>query len=177
MNHIEELAKKSSRKQIPKLFKKIDWRSGTRNFDIGGGKYDTASNWLRDEHNVTNLVQDVFNRSPEHNCKSWRIATNEGVDTITLANVLNVIPSKNDRHTVLAYAYGVFKRNKNKPTVYISCYNASGQPSVSDCQTCMKLEEYIPEIQSVFNDCYVKRVQDMIVIKFEQHGQIDLFHG
>ena len=84
MNHIEELAQKSSRKQIPQLFKKIEWKSGTNNFDIGGGKYDDASIWPKETHQVTNLVQDVFNRTPEHNIQSWLTATREGVDTITI---------------------------------------------------------------------------------------------
>lgn len=164
MTHIEELAQKSSRKQIPQLFKKIEWKAGTNNFDIGGGKYDDASIWLKDNHQVTNLVQDVFNRNPEHNCKMWNMATHLGVDTITLANVLNVIPSANNRRQVLVYANSVYKQNDRKATVYISCYNAAGQPSVSECQTCMSLKDYLPEVKAVFNESRVTMKNGMIIV-------------
>lgn len=168
MNKIETLAMKSSRKQIPALFKKIPWVKGQRNYDIGGGKYDVASEWLQNTHGVTNLVQDVFNRSPEHNGKVTADVWRNGVDTITLANVLNVCPEAHERFTILRHAHGAFKQSDRKATVYISCYNAAGQPSVSECQTCMSLDQYIPEVKATFPGCDVTMQNGMIIVRNAQ---------
>lgn len=162
MNHIETLAKKSSRKQIPKLFKQIDWKAGTTNLDIGGGAYDDATNWLLVNHDILNLVSDPYNRSEEHNYEVRKHCAYNSVDSITIANVLNVIPELMMRRSVLNDAYRVYQTH-NCP-VYISCYNASGQPSVSECQTCMPLKDYIPEIKSVFTQSIVTVKRGVITI-------------
>ena len=154
MDKIEQLAQKSSRKQIPALFKKIPWVKGQRNLDWGGGKYDDATNWLRDEHGVENMVVDKFNRSEEHNqsiIDDILVHMYNGdpyIHTATLANVLNVIPNKSDRLTVLKEL--ALNIALTSTTVYISCYEATGQPKVSECQTRMKLKDYLPEIKEIF---------------------------
>jgi hypothetical protein len=59
----EYTSEKTSRKQIPKLFRKIKL-TGV-NLDIGGGKYDLVQETYG--HEFTNLVYDPFNRSETHN--------------------------------------------------------------------------------------------------------------
>ena len=78
---------KTSRNIVAGGFKKIGFKKNSANLDFGGGKYDTASVWLKDNGNVTNYVYDPFNRSYDHNLESL----NSSPDTITCFNVLNVI--------------------------------------------------------------------------------------
>lgn len=161
MNTIQKLAMKSSRKQVPALFKKIEWKENGRNLDLGGGKYDTATEWL-EERGIQNFVIDPYNRTESHN-RTMHIATCFApLTSITLANVLNVIPEKENRLSVLSEAFRYY--SNHRCPVYISCYNASGQPSVSDCQTCMPLEDYIPEIKEVFGNVQVSIQNNFIKI-------------
>jgi hypothetical protein len=161
MNTIETLAKQSSRNHVPALFKKIDWEPSTRNLDLGGGAYETATEWLA-ERGVCNLIIDPYNRSELHNFKMRNIAFNLPLHSVTLANVLNVIPDRDKRLEVLSHARSYHRRHECP--VYISCYNASGQPSVSECQTRMSLKDYIPEIKEVFGDAEVTIQNNYITI-------------
>ena len=155
------LAKRSSRKQVPALFKKIDWEPESFNLDIGGGAYEVATEWLA-ERGVTNLVIDKFNRSLYHNHLMRLKTYNLELSSITLANVLNVIQGQMHRIKLLEEVFEYY--SEHRCPVYISCYNATGQPSASECQTCMSLTEYIPEIESVFTDSTVTIQNNFIKI-------------
>lgn len=56
----------TSLNQVPSATRKIKWEPGTVNVDIGGGRFDKATDYLRD-NGVENLVFDPFNRNAEHN--------------------------------------------------------------------------------------------------------------
>ncbi|MGL4451115.1 MAG: hypothetical protein ACRCTZ_08000, partial [Sarcina sp.] len=62
----EYSSKATSRNQIPQLFKYIKWQPNTVNGDIGGGKYNTGSEYLK-SLNVNNILYDPFNRTYEEN--------------------------------------------------------------------------------------------------------------
>jgi len=98
----------SSRNQIPASFKRVDWKLGSTNIDIGGGKYDKATDYLKGK-GVTNLVYDPFNRSEEFNYEIIRQLSMGPVDTATAANVLNVISEKAHRVNVVRQAAKAIK--------------------------------------------------------------------
>ena len=54
--------------QVPALHKKVKWVPGTRNLDYGGGRYDHATEFLR-EKGVENFVFDPYNRDAQHNAE------------------------------------------------------------------------------------------------------------
>lgn len=56
-------SEKTSRNQLPRLFKKIEKWEGV-NLDLGGGKYDQVQNYFNEKgFKCENLVYDPFNRS------------------------------------------------------------------------------------------------------------------
>ena len=96
----------TSQRQVPALIKIGDargyWRRRTINLDLGGGKYELTTEALA-YRGVYSRVTDPFNRSAAHNIDvaEW-VKRYNGVDTVTCANVLNVIDS--------AYAIGTVIR-------------------------------------------------------------------
>ncbi len=80
-------------------------RSGQVNLDYGGGLYDKTTQWLKTK-GIRNLVFDPFNRLPEQNEAVLREVIDKGeLDTVTLLNVLNVIPDFWERMVALAAAW------------------------------------------------------------------------
>src|SRR5208282_4922149 len=104
----------TSLNQVPASFKAIDWERGTKNLDYGGGKYDTASDFLKNK-GVTNEVYDPFNRTEKHNANVYNRFTKTPADTATIANVLNVIKEPAVRQNVLQE---VASKVKPRGTVY-----------------------------------------------------------
>ena len=84
----------TSIKQIPALFTNKNVVFGDTNIDIGGGRYDLATNYLA-ERGTTNLLFDPYNQSKEVN-KATLDYLMEGnkADTVTCANVLNVMDER-----------------------------------------------------------------------------------
>lgn len=147
---------KTSRKQIPAGFKKIDWIPGSINFDYGGGKYDLGSEFLA-TLDVLNLVFDPYNRSEAHNHLSMVIANNHAT-TSTSFNVLNVIKEKKWRRAAIASC-----RLDHTQTIYFGVYegNRSGVAGRShkkhdNWQNNRRLRSYLPEVRSVYPHAYMK---------------------
>lgn len=93
----------------------VEWKKGTVNADIGGGKYDTATNYMK-EQGVDSSVFDPYNRTPEHNLERFNaiqeaINKHGGVDTVTVANVLNVIPDEWNMLNVIHQAAEAVKQD------------------------------------------------------------------
>jgi len=91
------------------MFRKIDWKAGTTNADIGGGKYDLMTEYTK-ERGVENIVFDPGNRTLEHNRRAVNKIQHR-VDTATVANVLNVLPSEKDMRNVILQAAECLKPN------------------------------------------------------------------
>lgn len=149
-------------KQIGACFKKIDWQTGSTNLDIGGGKYDLATDFVLNKYSVRNLVYDPFNRSKVHNDTVLLSLLITKPDTITISNVLCVIEEQDIRRDILEFA-----ASYNVP-VYITVYegNKSGIPKISKRGTFQwnrKLKDYLGEVQEFFSD--VKIQKGMIVAK------------
>lgn len=151
--------------KLPAVFSKVKFRPDTINLDYGGGKFDNATEYLKDKYNVTNLVYDKYNRSSTHNNEVLRqIKDNGGADTVTCSNVLNVIAEPEIRQEVIKGCYDLLKPNG---TCYITVYEGSGtgEGKANDkrqsYQTNMKLDDYISEVSNVFPN--VKKSKGMLV--------------
>lgn len=140
--------------KAPAVFKLVKtWSPDTINLDYGGGRADTAQDYLN-EFGVTNLVYDPYNRSAEHNQNVIRqVKDNGGADTATCSNVLNVIKEPAVRLNVLQ---NIRKLVKPSGTVYITVYEGSGRgdegPTKAGYQLNRKTADYLEEIQQVFPD-------------------------
>jgi len=144
----------TSIKQIPAAIKKIEWKKGTKNLDIGGGRYNLATEYLK-KNGVKNIIFDPYSRSLQENIKVPREIP---YDSATILNVLNVIPSMSQRIYVLILAKKFVKQNGH---IYISVYegNHSEKERVSKKQTWQankKINSYITEIQSIFKNVQLK---------------------
>lgn len=156
----------TSIKQIPAIFKKIPWQSGTVNIDIGGGKFDLATNFVK-EKGVENIVFDPFNRDYDHNSKAFE-KIKQGGDTVTVANVLNVIAEENARDNVILQAARALKPNG---TAYFGIYEGSkdgvGKVTSKGWQNNKKAGDYISEVEKHFND--VRKAGNIIIAKKPNH--------
>jgi N12 class adenine-specific DNA methylase len=155
----------TSLNQIPAMFKRIPWKQGTKNIDIGGGKYNTATEYLRNQHDVENIVFDPYNRTKAENEKAME-AIRGKADTVTVANVLNVIKESAWRRNVILQAAKALKKDG---TAYFQIYegNKSGVGNATQKQQSyqnnMKASEYVGEIQDYFKD--VDRKGNVIIAK------------
>lgn len=148
-------------KQIPALFKKIPWEFGKFNLDIGGGKYDLGTEYLKEKFHVSSVVYDPFNRPAAENevilnqifdphCLRW--------STVTIANVLNVIEDEDDRAQILRIAHQALCSGGK---VYISIYEGdkSGVGKVTSTgsyQRNLKTREYLKEVLEYFSSAYIE---------------------
>lgn len=150
--------------KLPAIFKMIDFVPGTLNLDYGGGKFDNASEYLS-TLDVENVIYDKYNRDGKQNRYAIdRVRKNGGADTVTLSNVLNVIKEPEIRHEVLSNIKELLKPNG---TLYVTVFEGSkGQsegPTKSGYQLARKTEDYIPEIEEVFDN--VTRRGKLIIAK------------
>ena len=132
-------------------FKKGIIKLGPVNADIGGGKYDTITNWLKTQ-GVDNLVYDRFNRTSNHNMQVLRKLQTSPADTATVSNVLNVIAEPESRLEVIRKAHAALK---STGIAYFSMYKApkAGEVAKRDSfQIAQKNDFYLPEIQKVFGN-------------------------
>jgi len=115
----------TSIKQVPALFKSpvFEKRPGQRNLDIGGGKYDLGTEHLANEHGVESHVYDPFNRPPEHNDAVLKKFARKKADSVTAANVLNVIQHPHHRKAVIKQAHDHLHDNG---AAYFGIYEGNG---------------------------------------------------
>ena len=159
----------TSVKILPKAFKMFSFHG--RNLDFGGGKWDKATVYLKNNHNCENLVYDPYNRTEEHNKEVANRVQTKGVDSITCLNVLNVIKNKNERYNTL-YAIKLLTEVSadigKLPIVIFKVYEGD-KTSNKDIQTCMKTKEYVPEIQAHFPNWSIKRKGNVIIVFQDAH--------
>jgi len=84
------------------------WKRGSINADVGGGRFDTATRYMRGVAGVRSYVYDT--QLPDsHNARVLSVIQDGGADTATVANVLNVIPDPVVRQEVLLIAQNFVK--------------------------------------------------------------------
>lgn len=138
--------------KVPALFNKVTFAPNTINLDFGGGKYDNATNFLKTKE-VKNLVYDPYNRPIEENERVLKYIEENGVDTVTCANVLNVINEEEVRENVVMQCRQALKTG-GKAYFYIYEGNKTGITKINKkqntCQLNLKTECYMPLIQKYF---------------------------
>lgn len=161
MNTITSKNTSVNSKKVPAMFKKIDkyygWKKKTVNLDYGGGKYDTATEYLKSK-GVKNCLYDPYARDFGHNLKATDGIERNPVDTVTVSNVLCVIKKKVDRESVLIYSKALMKIDG---TIFISVYegdkSGKGKMTKKDCwQNNRTLESYLPEVKKYFKNAHIK---------------------
>lgn len=159
----------TSLRQVAGLFKDKNayFHPNTLNLDYGGGKYDLASEYMRHYFDVTSLVYDPFNRSAQHNNEVIsQVRKNGGADTVTCANVLNVIKEPTAREVAIK---NIYKYLKPGGIAYFTTYEKAGQEGPTGgnkYQLARKTAAYIPEIAEIFGaDNVVKKGKLIIAYK------------
>jgi hypothetical protein len=147
---------------LGKVFKAHNFEHGGINLDMGGGRFGTATEYLRGL-GVRNLVWDPYNRTPEHNIRvlaEWGECVKQAdiPRTITISNVLNVIKEKAARrHLLEMAAAGVVDR---WTPVYIGVYEGDksgvGRETSKGYQLNRKMAAYLPEIKKFFGYAEVR---------------------
>ena len=109
----EVTSAETSISQVPAVFKSkhFNVQEGSRNLDIGGGKYDKGSVYLKEERGVENYIYDPYNRTELHNKKVLEEVKQNPPDTVTIPNVLNVIKEPEVRKNVIEQAFNSSKEN------------------------------------------------------------------
>ena len=140
--------------KVPAVFTKVDqhfgWEKGTINFDLGGGPFASAVNYLG-ERGVTSLVYDPYNRTAQENYWVIQQLEQRQADTVTLSNVLNIIDNEFDLVQTIAFAKEFLKEGGK---CYITCYNSGKKGrSKKDCwQQGEPLDWYIPYVKAEFSN-------------------------
>lgn len=144
---------KTSLNQVPATFKKLELEEGSVNLDFGGGKYDKATEFLK-EKNITNLVYDPFNRSELHNLKvRHAILKNNGADTFTVNNVLNVIQENSIINHVIEQVSTSLKENgKGYFLMFEGDRRGIGRETIKGWQRNEKPQAYLEHISKHFEN-------------------------
>jgi len=130
----------TSLRQVPALFHKVPWQSGTVNADLGGGEYDDTANFLASQ-GVESVAIDHYHRPHQHNKAVEDRLYREPADTATMAD-LDAIADPATREQAIAESRSYVKQGG---TVYFSEANGSGNG---------QLTTYLPEIQAVYPDAH-----------------------
>lgn len=147
----------------PRIGKAVDelslWVPGTRNLDIGGGRYDTLTDYLFQHHQVENLIYDPFNRSDSHNQSVLSSIYNRRPDTITLSNVLNVIDDPEVVSGLIEWSFDLLKEEGH---LFVTVYegNRTGIPSFvhhDQYQANKPTSFYVPLINYSFGQCTIRK--------------------
>lgn len=143
---------KTSLRQVPALFKDKNVQFGDVNIDIGGGKYDLATEFLA-ERGTQNLVFDPYNRGETTNRATLDfLRDGSRADTATNANVLNVISEAPARaNVILEMAKAIKPDGKAYFMVYEGDGSGVGRETSAGWQNNRKTADYMDEIKRYFD--------------------------
>ncbi|MFS1426774.1 hypothetical protein LMH73_006235 [Vibrio splendidus] len=147
-------------KSTPKVFgigAKLNlFKKGTVNLDLGGGKFESGSEYLR-TLDVSNIIYDPYNRDCIDNLKALIEIKKKPVDSVTISNVLNVIQEDSVKLQLIKQAYDALKPNGILIiTVYEGNKSGVGAVSKKDCwQENRRLVSYLPIITDVFGSSQI----------------------
>lgn len=143
---------KTSLRQVPALFKDKNVQFGDVNIDIGGGKYDLATEFLA-ERGTQNLVFDPYNRGEATNRATLDfLRDGSRADTATNANVLNVIAEAPARaNVILEMAKAIKPDGKAYFMVYEGDGSGVGRETSAGWQNNRKTADYMDEIERYFD--------------------------
>lgn len=146
--------------KIGKAYTAKGFKSGTINLDIGGGKYDQMTAFLR-SLGVTNFVYDPFNRTTEHNANAVAKAAHGRADTVTISNVLNVVQEEAQQRRILMQAVEALKVGGE---VRIGVYKSAKAGELAGRESYQhgaSLKSYLPMVQEFFPNA---SIEDGIIV-------------
>jgi hypothetical protein len=154
----------TSLNQVPALFKDKNAVFGAVNIDIGGGRFNATTDYLRST-GTENMVFDPYNRDAEENTDTLAfLQGGERADTTTIANVLNVIAEPGARANVILQAAKAIKPGGVAYfTVYEGDGGGAGKQTTAGWQNNRKTSDYVSEIEQYFTD--VERKGKLIIAK------------
>lgn len=143
--------------KLPAVYKLITIPAGQVGIDYGGGKFDNAVDYMA-EQDVTLVVYDPYNRTPEHNKAAIKtIRSNGGADFAICSNVLNVIKEANVRAEVLQ---NIKKLLKPSGKLYLTVYEGRADGAEGETKSGYQLNRptssYLDEVREVFPDAVRK---------------------
>ena len=158
-------SKTTVRNQMPAVYNtvlvKFGWEYGSINLDMGSGPYGRLSKRLNEVHSITTYEYDPLWFDKDHNDKALNsVLRKGGADTITLSNVLNVIPKKSDRKELMHLAC---LATKSTTRIYVHIYEGKGD------NKCRKTKFGHQMNRKTYN--YIREIRDMGFEKVVQYGQ------
>ena len=147
----------TSLNHVPALLRKISWKKGQVNLDLGGGKFEKATNYLY-ELGVNNIVLDKYARDRKDNFLAESYLDLYGCDSVTISNVLCVVRTKRERLNIL---YAAKRYVRTGGSIYISIYAGDGsgkgkRTKSNTWQNNRPLRTYLNEIREVFPNAELK---------------------
>ena len=76
--------------KVPAVFHMVSFEPDTVNVDYGGGRYDSAADYLT-QYDVINMVLDPFNRSKAHNREVINLIREHGGESLRFVKVDGLI--------------------------------------------------------------------------------------
>lgn len=132
------------------VFNTVKWGRGTVNADIGGGRFDNATELLA-ANGVENIIYDPYNRTAEHNQSAVKRISGGKSDTATVANVLNVVKEPSARSAIIRQAADAIKpEGKAYFQIYEGNKSGTGTPTKAGWQENRDAASYEKEIAEYF---------------------------
>lgn len=155
---------KTSIRQVPALFKDKNARFGEINVDVGGDRFDLATDYLA-ERGTRNLIFDPYNRDEATNRATLDfLRDGSRADTATNANVLNVIAEAPARaNVILEMAKAIKPDGKAYFMVYEGDGSGVGRETSAGWQNNRKTADYMDEIKRYFDS--VERRGKLIIAR------------
>lgn len=153
------LSANTSVSQIPATLKRVQWKSGTSNVDIGCGKYPQLFTDALKEYGVTNYAIDPA----WHPDWFERRSPNRAADTITVNNVFCVLPD--DMHE--AVIQNIQQYSNEHTIIYVLIYEGdrSGMHRTTSrgYQRNERTQLYVPYLKHHFST--VEREGNLITLR------------
>ena len=160
----------TSIRQVPALHKALvsagELKSWQVNADIGGGRFEDATAFLRSQK-VTNLVYDCQLERAHNESVLRRLR--DGADSATVANVLNVIPDPKVRDEVIQLTANVLRVGGVAWfAVYEGDRSGKARATTKGWQENRSIASYLREVSRVFPGARVVRVKGLRAIRAER---------
>lgn len=129
------------------VFRHHPWKKGTTNADLGGGRFDAATEFLS-TIGVRNIIWDPFARGDDANLEALRQIRDHRAHTVTCTNVLNVIAEPENRLKLIREAADALRSGGRAIfQIYEGDGSGIGRETKPDCwQENRKAETYRLEI-------------------------------
>lgn len=142
-------------RQVPALHRRVPWRRGGVNLDVGGGPYGLATAHLG-RLGVENIVVDPGWQTPRELARAMGRVAGGQASTVTIANTLNVIRDADDRSRALQLAANAVAPDG---VVYVSVHEGNrsgrGRETTRGWQSNRTLRSYVREVRRWFHDVRV----------------------